>query len=109
MIFQYKEVTVCMAEKHSNLRGGEGIVTTRTRILKIFGKKFRFIRLKLYPKASIGWHYHHFEKELYFTFSPHIRFNESKIWKLFNFCKNGNKHCAVNTSAKYAKIYAIKF
>ncbi len=98
-----------MTEKHTNLRGGKGIVTTRTYVTKIFGKEVRFVKFKLYPHSSIGWHFHHLEKELYFTFSSSIRFNESKIWKLFNFCKRGDKHCAANISQKYAKIYAIKF
>ena len=98
-------------EKHQNLHGGTGIVTTYTRKIYFFRRRSigRFIILVLEPKSSIGLHQHLGDSEIYVTFNRNIRFCENKKWRFLNYCKKGNMHCAENISNKKAKIFAFKF
>ena len=93
-------------EVHENLRGGNGMIITRT--VKVMWLKF--IRLDLDPKASIGHHLHDGDSELYITFNKNIRFCRNPKWKLLNFCKKGSAHSAENLSElEDARIWAVKF
>ena len=99
-----------MRETHFALRDGDGIVITYTFGFSFFGKNISFIKFVLTPNSSIGWHSHIRSKELYISFSNHIRFNDSEEKKVFNFFKEKQRHSVKNISpTAYAKIYAIKF
>lgn len=93
-------------EVHESLRGGNGMVITRT--ISALGMKF--IRLDLDPKASIGLHTHDIDSELYISFNKNIRFCGDSKRKLWNLCKKGSTHSAENLSkGKTARIWAVKF
>lgn len=99
-----------MREIHRNLHGGKGLIKSHTCTIRLFGNYVQFIKLTLDCGASIGMHAHPYNSEIYFTFNPCIRFSGLEDWTMFNFCKRGNTHGAINHSLDgCANIYAIKF
>jgi hypothetical protein len=102
-------------EEHIGLRGGEGLITTYTRVVRkwiLFGgpsPKKRAIKLVLSEGAWIGRHKHTDDSEIYITFNRNVLFNGRKFWTPINICKKGRTHSAKNTSKKDATIFAFKF
>lgn len=102
-------------EEHVSLRGGKGKITMYTTALKkwiFFGRVSevkKAIRLEFEPHASVGWHQHTVDNEIYLTFCKSIRFNQKKNWMPINVCIKGDSHCAENIGDKSAKVYALKF
>ncbi len=95
-----------MKETHVNLRDGDGIIVTNTSYIK----PFTFVKFTFYKGSTLGAHSHRRSKELMITFSPSIRFNNSKRWKLFDYCKPGKEHSVQNISKNsFAHVFAIKF
>lgn len=95
-------------EKHENLRGGDGFVTTYTSVIFLRGKKIKLILMKMYPNSSIGLHQHVDDSEIYFTFNRHVGFGLKKK-KFFNYCPKDGTHSASNLSDRWATVFAIKF
>lgn len=106
---------VTTREEHIGLRGGEGLVTTYTKVLKkwiLFGgpsPKKRVIKLVLSSGAWIGRHQHTDDSEIYITFNRDVTFNGKRYWCPINICRKGERHSAANNSRKDATIYAFKF
>lgn len=101
-------------EEHRKLRGGKGKIVTYTTKLKkwiFFGEpdKKQVIKLVFDPFASVGWHWHTEDSEIYITFNRRVRFNGRKHWFPINVCLKGHRHMAVNDSNEPAKLYALKF
>lgn len=102
-------------EEHIGLRGGEGLVTTYTRVVRkwiLFGgpsPKKRAIKLVLSGNAWIGRHQHTDDSEIYITFNNNVTFNGKRYWWPINICRRGKMHSACNNSRKDAVIYAFKF
>ena len=102
-------------EEHIGLRGGEGLVTTYTRVVRkwiLFGgpsPKKRAIKLVLSGGAWIGRHKHTDDSEIYITFNNNVTFNGRRYYCPINICRKGKMHSACNNSGKDATIYAFKF
>jgi len=101
-------------KEHLKLRGGKGKIITYTTFLKkwfFFGEpdKKQAIKLVFTPYASVGWHWHTKDTEIYITFNRRVRFNGRKHWFPINVCLKGHKHKASNESNEEAKVYALKF
>ena len=106
---------VTTREEHIGLRGGEGLITTYTKVLKkwiLFGgpsPKKRAIKLVLSSGAWIGRHQHTDDSEIYITFNREVTFNGKRYWCPINICRKGQRHSAANHSRKDATIYAFRF
>ena len=94
---------VTTREEHIGLRGGEGLITTYTKVLKkwiLFGgpsPKKRAIKLVLSSGAWIGRHQHTDDSEIYITFNREVTFNGNENYTEVTVTKDFNVY-QVNTT-----------
>ena len=95
-------------ERHENLRGGNGIVITHTKVIFFRERRIKIIIMEMSPNSTIGLHQHVDDTEIYITNNKNVRFGIKKN-KFFNRCPKGGTHSASNLSNEGATVFAIKF
>ena len=95
-------------ERHENLRGGDGVIVTYTKITFLKRRRVKWIIMKMSPRSTIGLHQHTDDSEIYMSFNGHVRFG-LKNNPFLNLCAKGRTHSARNQSDNWATVFAIKF